>query len=241
MTESQPPPLGSQPMADASRPEGSRKKRAGRPEPGHPPPPPPPPPPGSEPPPPSAPAGWIRDPDDPAKIRYWDGSAWTDNWAANPDKPTPWDQPAAPLSVAPVVAGNAPTVNYAVVDGWLVLNSSTVPYLPAGTVAYLTVSGDGSLSVRETAPKVVANYRLVKTYKASEWQFVSSETVPVRERKTPTWAIILGVIGIFVFLIGIVFFFVKETKTVMKPGLTISTRDGQFSGHREFWKPPPVV
>jgi hypothetical protein len=50
------------------------------------------------------------------------------------------------------------------------------------------------------------------------------------------------VIGLFFFLIGIVFFFVKEDHTVMKPGLTIATQDGQFSGHKEMrasWKPPP--
>lgn len=39
-------------------------------------------------------------------------------------------------------------------------------------------------------------------------------TVVFTRRYTPTWAIVLGVLGIFLFLIGILFFFVKTTETV---------------------------
>ena len=32
-----------------------------------------------------------------------------------------------------------------------------------------------------------------------------------QSRKTPTWAVVVGILGIFFFLIGLLFFFVKET------------------------------
>jgi hypothetical protein len=43
------------------------------------------------------PAGWYPDPEDPAQLRYWDGTAWTDH-----------RHPAEP--VAPVVPTEAPAV-----------------------------------------------------------------------------------------------------------------------------------
>ena len=45
-------------------------------------------------------------------------------------------------------------------------------------------------------------------------------------RKTPTWAIVLGVIGLFFFLIGIVFFFVKENVPYTVPSITVTTTSG---------------
>lgn len=46
-------------------------------------------------------------------------------------------------------------------------------------------------------------------------------------RRMPVWAAVLGIIGLFFFLIGIVFFFVKET--VNTPGTLVSlmTKDGR--------------
>ena len=50
-------------------------------------------------------------------------------------------------------------------------------------------------------------------------------------RKTPTWAIVVGIIGLFVFLIGVLFFFVKENQQVESRILTITLSDGRsFSG-----------
>jgi hypothetical protein len=86
----------------------------------------------------------------------------------------------------------------------------------------------------------VRRHRLIRQYKANEWQFVSSENVPVPVRKTPLWAIILGLL-LFFTLIGILFFFVKETKTEMRPGITIATADGQFSGVIATGSPPPPL
>jgi hypothetical protein len=61
-----------------------------------------------QPPPPSVPAGWLPDPDDSAKYRYWDGSQWSDHWTKNPNKPTPWDH--APTAVTPATPRHRPAV-----------------------------------------------------------------------------------------------------------------------------------
>ncbi len=46
-------------------------------------------------------------------------------------------------------------------------------------------------------------------------------------RRRPTWAIVLGVIGLFFFLIGIVFFFIKENVPVTVPTITVTTGSGR--------------
>jgi hypothetical protein len=43
---------------------------------------------------------------------------------------------------------------------------------------------------------------------------ISYEVTQRAVRKTPTWAMVLGILGLFVFLLGILFFFVKETTYV---------------------------
>jgi hypothetical protein len=47
-----------------------------------------------------------------------------------------------------------------------------------------------------------------------------------QERKIPTWAAVLGVLGLFVFFIGIVFFFVRETRQIETRILTVTLDDG---------------
>ena len=72
-------------------------------------------------------------------------------------------------------------------------------------------------------------------FPAGGWQF-ASESVPVTVRKTPTWAIVLGVIGLFIFLIGIVFFSIKTDETVYREAITITTAGGRFTGTKEAWR-----
>src|SRR6476646_8753713 len=45
-------------------------------------------------------AGWYDDPRDPARLRYWDGSAWTEHLRAKPGE-------ALPAAVTPVFPGAA--------------------------------------------------------------------------------------------------------------------------------------
>jgi hypothetical protein len=51
-------------------------------------------------------------------------------------------------------------------------------------------------------------------------------------KRTPTWATILGVIGLFFFLIGIVFFFVKTTEPVLSTVVTVHALDGRVLAFR---------
>jgi hypothetical protein len=69
----------------------------------------------------SPPAGWFPDPEEPNQVRFWDGTAWTDQRAAGPSAAAPVDDAAQqPITVAPllsagallVVAGLARVVSY---------------------------------------------------------------------------------------------------------------------------------
>lgn len=69
--------------------------------------------------------------------------------------------------------------------------------------------------------------RLVAAFDPGEVLSIGYEYRTTYVRKTPAWAVILGVLGLFFFLIGVVFFFVKETIPVMVPVLTVRLRDGR--------------
>lgn len=49
----------------------------------------------------------------------------------------------------------------------------------------------------------------------------------VSERRTPGWAIVLGIIGLFFFLLGLLFFFVKTDRPVPGALVTVLTTDGR--------------
>ena len=51
---------------------------------------------------------------------------------------------------------------------------------------------------------------------------VSVQTTQRAERYTPGWAIALGILGSFFFLIGILFFFVKQTRWVNESAASIT-------------------
>lgn len=59
-----------------------------------------------------------------------------------------------------------------------------------------------------------------KQYRSSN---PSPSTLLLTWRRTPTWAIILAIIGIFVFLLGLLFLLVKETDTIT---LNVVENDG---------------
>ncbi len=87
-----------------------------------------------------------------------------------------------------------------------------------------TLDDNGELSVKTNSGAEIVTYAQ-GTYRADF--AVGFKTV----RKTPTWAIILGVIGLFIFLIGLAFFFVKENQQVETRTLTVTLNDGRsFSG-----------
>ena len=188
------------------------------------------------PPPPVTPPGWHDDPDDSTSLRYWDGSAWTDDRAPKP--------PAPPSQTATVPTSGtrnrpdsmwggkpAPTpgaLGYEL-NGLVDVKLSTVPSVAvASTKAnYYKVYAskfDGALSVKTYNDVDVATF--------DQGTYTADMTMGYKDvRKTPTWAIVLGVIGLFIFLIGIVFFFVKETRQVEARILTVTLTDGRsFSG-----------
>jgi hypothetical protein len=47
------------------------------------------------------------------------------------------------------------------------------------------------------------------------------------ERRVPGWAIVLGIIGLFFFLIGVLFFFIKQDRPVPGALVTVLTADGR--------------
>ncbi len=53
----------------------------------------------------STPPGWYPDPSSPSQLRWWDGSAWSEQTSPRPETaPTgsPWPQPGAPSGTPPV-------------------------------------------------------------------------------------------------------------------------------------------
>jgi hypothetical protein len=74
-----------------------------------------------------APAGWYPDPRDPRRIRWWDGAAWTEHTAPQPEGSGPYPSAAPEQPYAAVVAEPAPD------------RRSVLPLI-AGVVAFLVLA-----------------------------------------------------------------------------------------------------
>lgn len=82
--------------------------------------------------------------------------------------------------------------------------------MPDGSVR-LVGNDDGTRYVTVAADEITS----VTVVDASVWR-----------KRTPTWAIVVGVLGLFVFLIGALFFLVKESYQVPGSMVTIQTTRG---------------
>ena len=81
--------------------------------------------PGAVPPPPPVPSGWYVDGSQPDALRYWDGSAWTDQWAPRPAGDATATLASSPPAATPpatggeaAVAAAAATVAASAAPGW---------------------------------------------------------------------------------------------------------------------------
>lgn len=61
------------------------------------------------------------------------------------------------------------------------------------------------------------------------------------KRSTPTWAIVLGIIGLLLFLIGALFFLVKETKRVPAAVVEVRLNDGRMVAFMPVQCDPTVL
>lgn len=185
------------------------------------------------PPPPSVPAGWMEDPEQPTMLRYWDGSQWTEDRSPKPPAPGAPSSSSGDTSrhrPQPLHDGQPKPVPTAVaLDGWVDVKISTIPSVTImktkGNWYKVHASGhEGTLQV------TTASGAAIVSFEPGTYTPVFSMGFR-QERKTPTWAIVVGVIGLFFFLIGLVFFFVKETRQVEARILTVTRNDGtSFSG-----------
>jgi hypothetical protein len=165
----------------------------------------------------------MDDPDGSTWLRYWDGSKWTDNRSPKPPDSTPtgsaYHRPDSLWDDKPVPAPTAVAV-----DGWVDVKVSTVPNVVIASTkgnwykVFASASG-GDLSVTTVKGVDVVAYDR-GTYKVDIT--MGFKTV----RKTPAWAIVLGIL-LLVFLIGIVFFFIKEDHQEETPILTVTINDGR--------------
>ena len=69
--------------------------------------------------------------------------------------------------------------------------------------------------MRPSAARVLRySYRRFGTKEAPPLTAAGPHTLILTRRYTPTWAIVVGIIGILFFLIGLLAFFVKQTETL---------------------------
>lgn len=178
--------------------------------------------------PPPTPPGWHDDPNDATLLRYWDGSQWTDDRSPKPPPPSAGDtthhRPDSMWGGKP-----APVPTAVALDGWVDVKLSTVPNVvidstkgnwykvyASGYTGDLSVSGRGDAPIMNCARG---------TYSAE--LAMGFKTV----RKTPVWAIVLGIIGLLFFLLGALLFLVKENRQEETRILTVTLADGRsFSG-----------
>jgi hypothetical protein len=116
------------------------------------------------------------------------GAQWTDNRSPKPQMPPPSPQP----------------VNR---DGTITVTATTVEALSVGYLYRLSHHPDGSLEFLTVPSKKSEAGQPVPTVHDYA---IRVDSVMAERRETPTWVIIVGVLGLFLFLIGI-FFFVRET------------------------------
>lgn len=95
--------------------------------------------------------------------------------------------------------------------GRVVYTSS--PHIQVGRVVTLTQDAETISIVQDGTPREQWN---------TDDATVSVARTDVPERYTPGWAIALGILGILFFLIGILFFFVKETRYVPRITTTLT-------------------
>lgn len=84
----------------------------------------------------------------------------------------------------------------------------------------LVQHGDGTVCVYDR------NSRLVYSVPSAEVANISFGSTQAFVRKTPSWAIVLGIIGLLFFLLGLLFFLVKENVPYMAATITVTTTTG---------------
>lgn len=142
--------------------------------------------------------GEYPNPNNPNETIWWDGSAW-DMTTVKP----------AHLAAAP-----PPTVT----GRSLVPASNQV----VGASAEAIVLSIGDISV---SPNYVLTPNGSSPLAGSRW-IVTDQSITTRS--TPTWAVVLAILGILFFLLGLLFLFVKEDKTTGYVQVQVLKPDGTF-------------
>lgn len=131
-------------------------------------------------------------------------------------------QPPPPPAGGPAHASRTP----ASFDGWATVTYTNIASIPLGMIAFIR-NLDGRLVVQGRSAKRNEQPPVLLDIPAGEWEW-QQEHVQWVERKTPGWAIVLGIIGLFFFLIGLVFFFVKTDVTRTGAGVRLTPPHGMF-------------
>lgn len=111
----------------------------------------------STPPPPTTPAGWYPT-DNPLQLRWWDGSAWTDNFETIQAPPAPAGAKVAEESVAALAP--APTEPEAVSDGHAVLDPIVSMKIRGSGGTRIELVGDDLIfkPTEDSPPKIILNF-----------------------------------------------------------------------------------
>ena len=87
---------------------------------------------------------------------------------------------------------------------------------------YLRYVHDGSMWWIASHDKTLA------TFPTADVASVEITETWTETRERPSWATVLGVIGLLFFLIGVFFFFIKETRQVRTALVEVKLRDGRM-------------
>lgn len=163
--------------------------------------------------------GWYPDPANHAVERYWDGSVWTPATRPNPGA----EGAASQQVVAEPVEENLEVppfrADFLTEDNIGIPLESTLGIDPR-PYTRLAAYRDGSV-------QVIQNRKVQMFVPASSVLTLGLEYRTVMVRRTPTWAIVAGVLGLLVFLLGIAFFFVKETVPEKRTFTVLELKDGR--------------
>lgn len=106
-------------------------------------------------------------------------------------------------------------------SSWVSVRTSSMATIPVGSFVYMNVDLQGDLWLQRGSGETI-------TF-ANKDDWSSVQTISTRwEKRTPTWAIVMGILGLLFFLIGALLFFYKEQYPVIEKNIQVNLPNNQY-------------